>query len=93
MHHRLPIRVFLSACLVASVVTPVAARSASAPATMTRTTHAATPTSRGDVSRTRLPDGARTARLRAAFGHLPLSFARNIGQTDRRVAFAARGAG
>jgi len=93
MHHRLPIRVFLSACLVASVVTPVAARSASAPATMTRTTHAATPTSRGDVSRTRLPGGARTARLRAAFGHLPLSFARNIGQTDRRVAFAARGAG
>jgi len=93
MSHRLPLRTFLSACLVASVVTPVAARSAPAPATMTRTTHAATPTSRGDVSRTRLPDGARTARLRAAFGHLPLSFERNIGQADRRVAFAARGAG
>ena len=39
------------------------------------------------------PTGQARARLVAGYGQLPLSFERNVGQVDRRVAFIARGAG
>jgi Beta-propeller repeat len=39
------------------------------------------------------PDEATRARVQAAYGHLPLSFEANHGQTDPRVKFLARGRG
>jgi len=96
MSHRLPLRTFLSACLVASVVTPVAAQSTSTPTSLARTALATARTHGEGVPRTptmHSPDRARMARLRAAVGHLPLSFEHAAGQANRGDAYAARGAG
>jgi hypothetical protein len=45
------------------------------------------------VSRPSPPDKATQARLKRAYGKLPLSFEANHGQTDARVKFLARGNG
>ena len=45
------------------------------------------------ASRAGGPDAATTQRVHEQYGRLPLSFEKNEGQTDRRVAFLSRGPG
>src|SRR5436305_13641390 len=84
-HKRLSVMLFALAGLLNGIILPASANSP------VRTSASATVAPEPALNTT--VSEATQARARAAYGSLPMRFERNQGQFDRRVRFAARGAG